>query len=113
MFLRIRSFTIVLIALFAVGTFVHSAGATTMSLSMLLGDVGMADMANCQGCDTDTDFEEGGLSCEIVCTVSFAANASQDEPFSPRITGVANPQPVSVLAGQTRLPNPHPPRFLI
>lgn len=102
-----------MLALFAMGIVVHSAGATTMSLKMALGDVGAADMADCQGCGADTDSEEAGPTCDIVCTVSFAADLGQVDTFSPRFAELATLQLVEHLTGRTGLPEPYPPRILI
>jgi len=113
MLARTRIFTLALLALFAVGIVVHSAGATSMSMKMALSDAGVADMADCQGCGTDTDGEEGGATCDIVCTVSFAASLSQVDTFSPSIAYVARLQLVEHLAGRTGLLEPYPPRTLI
>jgi hypothetical protein len=113
MLVRIRIFTIALLALFAAGIIVHSAGATSMSLKMALGDAGVADMADCQGCGTDTDGEDTGPTCEIVCTVSFAASPGQVDTAGPDIAHVARPLLVQHLAGRTGPPEPYPPRILI
>lgn len=110
---RTRIFTLALLALFTAGIVVHSAGATSMSLKMALADAGVADLADCQGCGTDTDSEEGGPTCDIVCTVSFAASLGQVDTFSPRFAELARPQRVEHLAGRTGLPEPYPPRTLI
>lgn len=113
MLTRSRIFTLALLALFAVGVVVHSAGATSMSLKMALGDAGVADMVDCQGCGADTDGEDNGPTCDIVCTVSFAASLGQVDMFSPHFAYVARPLLVEHLAGRTGLPEPYPPRVLI
>lgn len=113
MLARTRIFTLALLALFAVGTVVHSAGATSMSLKMALSDAGLTDMADCQGCGTDTDGEDNGPTCDNVCTVSFAASLGQVDTVSPDIAHVTRPLLVQHLAGRTGLPEPYPPRLLI
>lgn len=110
---RTRIFTLALLALFAASIVVHSAGATSMSLKMALGDAGAANMADCQGCGTDTDGEDSGPTCDIVCTVSFAASLGQIDTFNPHFAHVARPLLVEHLAGRTGLPEPYPPRTLI
>ncbi|WP_139189454.1 MULTISPECIES: hypothetical protein [Thalassobaculum] len=84
-----------------------------MSLKMALGDAGITDMADCQGCGTDIDGEDSGTTCDIVCTVSFAASLGQIDMFSPHFAHVAKPLLVERLVGQTGLPEPYPPRTLI
>lgn len=111
MFAQTRIFTLALLALFAAGVIVHSAGATSMSLKMALGDAGVVDMVACQGCGTDV--EDTGSTCEIICTVSFAANLGQVDTFRPHFAHVARPLLVERLAGRTGLPEPYPPRTLI
>lgn len=113
MLARTRIFILALLTLFAVGIVEHSAGATSMSLKMALGDAGITDMADCEGCGTETDGEDSGLTCDIFCTVSFAASLGQVNTFSPHFAHVARPLLVQRLAGQTGLPEPYPPRTLI
>lgn len=113
MIARTRIFTLALLAFFAVGIVVQSAGATSMSLKMALGDASVADMADCKGCGTDTDSEEGGPTCDIVCTVSFAASLCRVDTFGPRFAELATPKLVEHLVGRTGLPEPYPPRTFI
>ncbi|MEQ8441294.1 MAG: hypothetical protein RKK11_05010 [Alphaproteobacteria bacterium] len=110
---KIRFFTIALIAVFAVGTVVLSAGSTTMSLNMLLSDAGVIDMADCHGCGIDTDGDDSGPTCETVCTISFAAGLGRFDTFNPHIAHVVRPLLVEHLAGWIDLPEPYPPRALI
>ena len=110
---RIRIFTLALLALFATGIVMHSASTTSMSLKMALADAGVADMADCQGCGTDSDSQESGPNCDIVCTASFAASLGQVDTFSPHFAEPATLQSAKHLAGRTGPPEPYPPRTLI
>lgn len=113
MLARTRIFVLALLALFATGIIVNSASATSMSLKMVLANASVADMADCQGCGTDSDSEESGPNCDIVCTISFAASLGQVDTFSPRVAEPATLQSANHLAGRTGPPEPYPPRTLI
>lgn len=113
MHFRTRIFTLAIIALFATGAVVHSVGANSMSLKMAVADIGGVGMEICQGCGTDVDREMSDPTCEIVCTVAFAASLSQVDTFSPRIAELATLQLVEHLTGWTGPPEPYPPRTLI
>jgi hypothetical protein len=102
-----------MIALFAMGAVVHSAGASGMSLKMAMADVGGAGMESCQGCGTDADSEMSGWSCDIVCSVSFAACFGQVDTFSSRLMEQATLHLVEHLTGWAGLPEPYPPRAFI
>lgn len=102
-----------LLTAFAVGSIAHAAGTTTMSLKMALGDAGVVDMADCQGCGTDTDGDEGGLDCDVVCVAPILAYLSPEEGV-PAVTGLTpSVRAFYNLVGRTGPPEPSPPRTLI
>lgn len=110
---RTRIFTLALLALFAAGIVVGSVGTTAMSLKMALGDAGIGDMADCQGCGADTKDEDSGLSCEIVCLAPLFANLNPDAIL---VAGPdASPESTDFYDFVRRLdpPDPDPPRLLI
>lgn len=109
----VRIFVFALLTAFAVSSVAHATSSTTMSIKMALAGGGAMDMADCQGCGTDTDGEDSGPTCDIVCTVSFAASLGQIDTFNPHFARVARPLLVERLAGRTGLPEPYPPRTLI
>lgn len=84
-----------------------------MSIKMALADGGTMDMADCKGCGSGNEGDDGGLDCDMVCVAPFLANLSP-EGSSPIVTGTC---PSSCgfydLAGRTGPPEPHPPRTFI
>ena len=105
---------VVLLVVFAAGSVVHVASATTMSLKMALADGPAMDMADCEGCGTGGDGDESGMACDIVCIAPFTATLSQENPQGLRIVA-ESPAPSGVrdVVGRTGPPDPYPPRTLI
>jgi len=109
----VRIFMVALIAAFAVGTVAQAASSTTMSLKMALADGGAMDMADCQGCGSDGDGENEGLSCDIVCVSPLLANLGV-EAHALQVSGPSlSTRSFYHLAGRTSPPEPYPPRTLI
>jgi len=110
---HVRIFMIMLITAFAVGTVAHAASNTTMSLQMALADSGAMDMADCQGCGSDGDGENEGLSCNMVCVSSLLASLGV-EAHALQVSGPSlSTRSFYDLAGRTGPPEPYPPRTLI
>lgn len=110
---RSRMFTIVLLALFAAGMVMNSAATASMSLKMALGDIGAVEMADCQDCGAVEDGEDNLLTCDIDCTISFAAHLGQGDSYSPRVAELGTPPNTNDLTGRLSQPDPYPPRLLI
>jgi len=109
----VRIFVFALLTAFAVGSVAHAASTTTMSIKMALADGGAMDMADCQGCGSDSDGDEGGLDCDLVCVAPVLANLSP-EGGVPAVTGLTpSVRAFYNLVGRTGPPEPHPPRTLI
>ncbi|WP_109793961.1 hypothetical protein [Minwuia thermotolerans] len=106
-------FTIALFALFAAGLVLNSAAMASMSLKMALGDIGAVEMADCQDCGAVDDGEDNLLTCDIDCTISFAAHLGQGDSYSPRIAESGTSPKTNHLTGRVGQPDPYPPRLLI
>jgi hypothetical protein len=104
----------VLLVVFAAGSVVHVASATTMSLEMALVDGAAMEMADCEGCGTGGDGGESGLACDIVCIAPFAATLGPENAPGLRVVA-ESPAPSGVrdVVGRTGPPDPYPPRTLI
>jgi hypothetical protein len=106
----IRMFAIVLLAVFAAGTVVNAAGATSMSLQLSAIALGDGTMADCQDCPSDTS---NSLACDQACVVpliAIAPVAGIDLPAAQTEVAVAA---VKESAGHTGPPLPYPPRTII
>ncbi len=113
MICRSRILAIVLFALFAAGLVVNSAATASMSLKMALGGIGAADMVDCRNCGPVDDGEDELMTCDIDCTISFAAHLGQGSSYSPRIAEAGLSPKTSHLTGRIGQPDPYPPRTLI
>ena len=110
---RVRICVFALLTAFAVASVAHATSATTMSLKMALADGGAMDMADCQGCGSDSDGDDGGLGCDMVCVAPFLAYLGP-EGSVPAVTGIYPSARASYdLVGRTGPPEPYPPRTLI
>lgn len=110
----VRIVVVALLAAFAAGSVVHATGMTTMALKMAFADGGTMDMADCTGCDADGDGDDGGLVCDLVCTVPFVADLGMQSIVSaPVAVSTAEPTSVYDFVGRTGPPDPYPPRTLI
>ena len=109
----VRIFVFALLTAFAVGSVAHATSATAMSLKMALADGGAMDMADCQGCGSDNEGDDGGLGCDMVCVAPLLANLSP-EGSVPAVTGISpSARAFYDLVGRTGPPEPYPPRTLI
>ena len=113
-----RILLFILLAAFAVGSVIHTAGTTTMSVNMALAnasDMEMADweMADCTGCDTNKDGNQGGVSCDIACIAPFMANLGHETAPGPRMPALHEATGLFDFVGLTSPPEPYPPRSLI
>ena len=98
---------------FAGGSVANVTSATTMSLKMALADGGAMDMADCQGCGSDNEGDDGGLGCDMLCVAPLLANLSP-EGSVPAVTGISpSARAFYDLVGRTGPPEPYPPRTLI
>lgn len=102
-----RMFTIVLLAVFAIGTAGNVVGATSMSLEMSAIETGDADMGDCQGCPSDDD---GALVCNLPCMVPFLAIISADLAELPATRSEYADSVARESDGHIQPPQPSPPR---
>ena len=98
---------------FAGGSVANVTSATTMSLKMALADGGAMDMADCQGCGSDSGDNNGGIDCDMVCVAPILANLNL-EVSVPAVIGISpSASAFYDLVGRTGPPEPYPPRTLI
>ena len=110
----VRILAAALLVVFAAGSVVHATSATTMAVKMALADGGPMDMADCTGCYTDGNGDEGGLICDPVCTAPLVADLGTEFTVSvPVAVPTAEPRGVYDFVGRTGPPDPYPPRTLI
>ena len=108
---------VVLLGMLAVGTVVHAASTTTMTLHMATADeMGIADDATthvdgCTACQAG-DMPLDGAACGIVCATSFAATISGEPGLAAPATGVPLPVSSIVFSGRTAPPDLLPPRAI-
>lgn len=98
-----------LLALFAAGTVVHTAGTTNTFVAMSSMDEG--DMDGCKGC-LPAD-EDGAQQCAPACTAPFAATLTAEGIAFPADAADAVATQPEIIDGLTGPPEPHPPRTLI
>ena len=109
----VRIFVFALLAAFAVGSVAHATSTTTMSIKMALADGGAMDMADCQGCGSDSGDNNGGIDCDMVCVAPILANLNL-EVSVPAVVGISpSASAFYDLVGRTGPPEPYPPRTLI
>ena len=106
----VRMVLVVLLAVFAVGTVVHAANATIMSVKMASAAAGGMQDGGCDECPSG----DGKASvCAGMCVQPLWATAANGETLSSIIKGVFSgvySSPIETRAGP---PDPYPPRFLI
>lgn len=99
-----------LVALFALGSLVHAAKATTMAIDMAMADVQADDTGSCQAClDNDTATQ----LCDLVCLMTFVALPTS-VPTKPMTVHIAfDGAPDLNLPGRFGTLDPNPPRYFI
>lgn len=98
------------LAVFAVGTAVHAAMATEMTLAMSIADtaeIGM-DMPECSGCDKDSKTDMA--ACDLACTAPLAADLNGVSSTSPRVRPQHDRSIAVALYGRTGPTALDPPR---
>lgn len=103
-----------LLAVFAAGSVVHATSATTMAVKMALADGATLDMSDCMGCDAEGSGDEGGQTCDLVCTAPFVADLGAGSTTGlPAAVSTVEPKSVYDFVGRTGPPDLHPPRSFI
>lgn len=109
----VRILAVALLAAFSVGSVVHAASATTMSVTMALADHGAMDMADCDACCPGPDESGDCVACDAVCLAPLVANLGPGGALSISarvpLAGCAIPD----FVGRTGQPEPFPPRNLV
>ncbi len=99
-----------LVALFALGSLVHAANATTMAFDMAMADVQVDDNGSCQACP---DNDNAIPLCDFVCLMTFVALPTS-VPIAPMTIHIAfNDAPDLESPGRLGAPDPTPPRYFI
>ena len=105
-----RILAIVLLTVFAAGTIVHGASATSMSLAMSHDMMAGGDMGDCDPCPSD----DGKASlCGQVCLAPFAAIPAAVGIEFPLGAAEIAASPLKEIVGHTGQPEPSPPRTIL
>ena len=108
-----RILVMAVLTVFAVGSVVHVASSTTMSVKMALSDTGTMDMADCEGCGSSGGDGDDGLTCDIVCLAPLLANLIPDGVLAVGPGASPTGPDFYDFVGRTGPPEPYPPRTLI
>jgi hypothetical protein len=100
---------LVLVAVLALGAFVHAMSMTTMTVDMVLAEAGGMSMDDCDDCGSDG----AGATCDYVCGPNFVATAVAEQVHQSPIAGREAAGHVGAIVGRTGPPEPYPPRTLI
>jgi hypothetical protein len=102
-----RILTILMLAVFAAGSVVHTANAASMNTTMALTAVENGDMGSCKDCPVG-----GGdmQPCDSICVSPLSAILPSGEPGLPEAVTTTEDAVYLSMAGRTGLPNPYPPR---
>lgn len=104
----VRTLVIVLLAVFAVGTVVHAASATSMAVKMALADTNGGNMGDCPDCSGD----EGRVPlCDQVCVTPFVAMPVGTAPALPVFAYNFAITSLGDSASLSGPPDPYPPRI--
>ncbi|MGK9340240.1 hypothetical protein [Sinorhizobium meliloti] len=107
----IRLLAVVLVAVLAAGTIVHTAKAAAMSAAMSTAVMADADMGDCDECPPADDGRAS--SCIDYCLASWAAIPVTARVEFTFVTPDLPVLPLEVLAGRAVPPDPFPPRTVI
>lgn len=103
-----RILAIGLLAVFAAGTIVYGASATSMSVAMPHDAMAGGDMGNCDGCPPGGD---GKVPlCSQPCLVPFAALPVAVGVELSIVAAETATAPLKKMVGHTGPPDPFPPR---
>ena len=113
-----RMILVLVLAVFAAGSVVHAAGATTMAVEMYTVHSTDMDSSGMGPADCDACSEEDGteaLICDLVCSaVGFAAVPVSDAPeLKPIIDDLRQRFSDMKLSGVGNLPLRDPPRPIL
>tara|TARA_R110000751_G_scaffold90592_2_gene177757 strand:- start:5832 stop:6170 length:339 start_codon:yes stop_codon:yes gene_type:complete len=105
-----RILTILMLAVFAAGSVVHTANAASMNTTMALTAIDSGDMGYCQDCPDGSDELQ---PCDFVCVSPLLAILPSGESGLPAAVTITEKSVDRSMGGRTGLPNPYPPRFTI
>lgn len=109
-----RFIVIATLAAFAASSVAHAAGSARMATEVIMADVKIESLINCEACDDDAA-NTPGLVCEFVCSSAAAApleNAPMDIGLFPVSSAHGIPAGQNFL-GLTSPPAEHPPRLFL
>jgi hypothetical protein len=99
-----------LVALFAIGTMVHAASATTMAAEMAMADIQLDGSGSCQACPDDSN---ASPLCDLICLTTFVALPTSLEIERAVTHTVFTRSPDQGTIGQFGSPDPAPPKLII
>jgi|TARA_Y100000815_G_scaffold144340_1_gene130620 hypothetical protein len=105
----VRILTILMLAVFAAGSVVHTANSASMNTTMALTAFDN-DMGDCQDCPDGSD---NMLSCDYICVSPLSAILPSGESGLPAAVTITEKSVDRSMTGRTGLPNPYPPRSTI
>jgi len=103
----VRTLVIVLLTVFAVGTVVHAASATSMAVKMALADTDGGNMGDCPDCSGDKDAVP---VCDQVCVTPFVAMPVGSALALPAFTYSFAITSLGDSVSLSGPPDPYPPR---
>ena len=108
---KIRQLVIVgLVALFAIGTIVHAASATAMTVEMAVADIQSDENGSCQACPDDSDVSP---LCDLVCLTTFVAIPAALDVERVLAHTVFTRSPDRGTIGEFDSLDPAPPKYII
>lgn len=105
----VRILSILLLAVFAVGTVVHAANVASMNMQMAFAAIDGGDIGGCQDCPDGGDDMQ---LCDDVCVSPISAVMPFGQAGLPEVAATIERSVSRSMSGRTGLPNPYPPRFI-
>jgi len=106
---HVRVLIVLMLAAFTIGTVVHTANATAMSMKMTLADTDGAGMGDCEDCLAGGD----SMSlCDSVCVSPILALAPVLQGGLPMIKAKTASNVVYGVTGRAGPPDHYPPRSI-
>lgn len=105
----VRILTILMLAVFAVGSAVHAANTTSMNMKMALFAIDSDDMGGCLDCPDGSDAMQ---PCDDICLSPMLAVVPSGQTVLPEAGTAAERRVLRSVAGRTGLPDPYPPRAI-
>jgi hypothetical protein len=98
------------LTVFAAASTAHAKAAVVMDVKMTMSVADGMDMDDCDGCG---DAGDSKMACNTVCVTFLPAIVPPDAPLRSAPPELFDRISGESAVGQTLLPDPHPPRYLI